>query len=96
MISRTNKGAVLISFFLILSLLFTCLAAIETAFQTRQIYSQLQSSYAERNYLGVEWGRLLLEKASIASDARLDRIAQDHFLMKIPISKDIVLIERSQ
>ena len=94
-LKSSSLQVILISSILLIALLISSLVAVETAFRTRQVYSQLQNLYAERNNLVVEWGRLLLEKATVASDARLDRIAQDKLLMKIPSSKDTLLIERS-
>ena len=94
-LKSSSLQVILISSILLIALLISSLVAVETAFRTRQVYSQLQNLYAERNNLVVEWGRLLLEKATVASDARLDRIAQDKLLMKIPSSTDTLLIERS-
>ena len=95
MLKTSRIQVILITSILLIALIVSSLVAVETAFRTRQVYGQLQKLYTERNHLVVEWGRLLLEKAAVASDARLDRIAQDKLLMKIPSAKDTLLIERS-
>jgi len=57
-------------------ILVTSITMIETAYQTRQLYSALQDLRAERDRLTIEWGRLMLERGAVSADMRIDAMAR--------------------
>ena len=81
---------------LVISLLVTAFFTVHTAYQTRQLYSALQETRAERDRLSIEWGRLLLERGAVSADMRIDAMARQVMLLKPPTTEAMILMERPQ
>ena len=77
-------------------LLVTSLTIIETAYQTRQLYSALHDLRAERDQLTIEWGRLMLERGAVSADMRIDAMAWSSLSLSAPPVDDVMLLERPQ
>ena len=89
-----HRSDIWLSVLLSVSVLVTSICVIETAYQTRQMYSALQELRAERNRLTIEWGRLKLERGAVSADMRIDAIARDHLLLSSPARENITMMER--
>jgi len=76
--------------------IMTSLFVIETAYQTRQLYSALQETRAERDRLTIEWGRLLLERGALAADLRIDSMARSSMDLGAPAMGQIEMMGRPQ
>lgn len=76
--------------------LVSSLFVIKTAYQTRQLYSALQETHAERSRLRIEWSRLLLERGALSADLRIDAMARAELQMMPPDGAQIRLVERPQ
>ncbi|GAB4223704.1 MAG: hypothetical protein Tsb005_19480 [Gammaproteobacteria bacterium] len=50
----------------------------------RRLFSQVQTEQQVRNKLQVEWGQLLLEQSTLATQARVQTIARDQLNMHSP------------
>jgi len=74
----------------------TSVYIVETAYQTRQLYSLLQELRSERDRLTIEWGRLMLERGAVSADMRIDAIARSSLSLGPPNSADLMLMERPQ
>lgn len=85
-----------IGLFLALACLISALFVVKTAYQTRQLYSALQETRAERDRLAIEWGRLLLERGALAADLRIDALARTQLEMTSPDLERTQLMERPQ
>jgi cell division protein FtsL len=81
---------------LVLATLITALFTVYTAYQTRQLYSALQETRAERDRLTIEWGRLLLERGAVSADMRIDAMARHQMALQPPEKERVVLMERPQ
>lgn len=68
------------------------LGVIYTKHLTRTLHADVQRMAAERDALHVEWGQLLLEHATWASDSRVEKIATRQLGMVYPEKKQIVVI----
>jgi cell division protein FtsL len=77
-------------------ILVTSITVIETAYQTRQLYSALQDLRAERDRLTIEWGRLMLERSAVSADMRIDAMARSSLSLSAPPMNDVMLLERPQ
>ena len=77
-----------------MGVLVTSIYVIETAYQTRQMYSALQELRAERNRLTIEWGRLMLERGAVSADMRIDAMARDHLSLSSPTRDNVMMMER--
>ncbi len=76
--------------------LVSALFVVKTAYQTRQLYSALQETRAERDRLSIEWGRLLLERGALAADLRIDAMARTNLEMTPPSPEQTRLMERPE
>mgnify|MGYP001246571867 CR=1 FL=1 len=84
------------SAFLSAATLVSAFFVINTAYQTRQMYSSLQELRVERDQLTIEWGRLMLERGALSSDMRIDSLARQKMTLRPPTQKQIFLMKRSR
>ena len=89
-----HRSDIWLSILLAISVFVTSIYVIETAYQTRQMYSALQELRAERNRLTIEWGRLMLERGAVSADMRIDAMARDHLLLSSPTRDNVMIMER--
>ena len=91
-----HRSDLWLSVFLVVGILVTSIYIIETAYQTRQLYSALQNLRAERDRLTIEWGRLMLERGAVSADMRIDAMARSNLSLSAPPMADVLLQERPQ
>jgi cell division protein FtsL len=91
-----HRSDIWVSLLLAMATIVTCIYIIETAYQTRQLYSSLQELRAERDRLTIEWGRLMLERGAVSADMRIDAMARSSLLLSSPESDNVMLMERPQ
>lgn len=89
-----HRSDIWLSILLAISVLVTSISVIETAYQTRQMYSALQDLRAERNRLTIEWGRLMLERGAVSADMRIDAMARDRLSLSSPAHDNVMMMER--
>ena len=89
-----HRSDIWLSILLAISVFMTSIYVIETAYQTRQMYSALQELRAERNRLMIEWGRLMLERGAVSADMRIDAMARDHLSLSPPGRDNVIMMER--
>ena len=89
-----HRSDIWLSILLAISVLVTSIYVIETAYQTRQMYSALQDLRAERNRLKIEWGRLMLERGAVSADMRIDAMARDRLSLSSPARDNVMMMER--
>ena len=56
----------------------------------RLLHAKLQSAYAVRDSLQVEWSKLLLEQSTYQSEARVERIARERLGMVTPEKTNVI------
>ena len=89
---RFNKEWLLIGL-LCLAVMATAFSVVYTTNQERQLFSQLQTlRYSQERYR-IEYGQLLLEQSALATQARIERVAQQKLGMEVPESSRVVLIK---
>ena len=72
---------------------FSALGVIYVQDMNRMLYSQLQTLENTRDNLSVEWGQLLLEESTWATQARVAQIASQNLGMSIPEQNSIVMVK---
>lgn len=75
-----------------ISVFFSGGAVVYTKHLSRELFIQLQHLNKEVENLQVEWGQLLLEQGTWASDARVDHLAQQRLHMALPEPSDVSVI----
>ena len=73
--------------------LVLALSLVYTRVTTRSLYLELQSLQQQRDYLNVEWGRLLLQEARYAEPRYIEKVARKQLGMVFP-SKDQISVVR--
>jgi cell division protein FtsL len=66
------------------------LAVIYTKHTKRLMHAQLQSLYATRDRMQVEWSKLLLEQGTWQAEARVERVAKEQLGMVIPEKTHVI------
>jgi len=67
------------------------LAIIYTKQHKRILHANLQSLYALRDKLQVEWSQLLLEQGTLEADARVERMARKQLDMVVPEKVNVII-----
>ena len=91
-----HRSDLWLSILLVGGILVMSIYIVETAYQTRQLYSALQDVRAERDRLTIEWGRLMLERGAVSADMRIDAMARSNLSLSAPPMADVLLQERPQ
>jgi cell division protein FtsL len=76
---------------LLVGLLATGLAIVNSTHVSRQRLNALQQLEKERNALQVEWGRLLLEQSSLVAQGKVEDMAVSQLGMQMPSMKEVVV-----
>lgn len=77
---------------LLTGIFISSLGVIYDQAMNRILFSQLQSLQKSRDNLYLEWGQLLLEQSTWATQARVQNIAQKDLSMYFPNQKNVVVV----
>ena len=69
---------------LVVAVVVSAVAVVVVRHDNRVGFSQLVELHAQRDTLATEWGRLQLERATLAGSARVDRIARESMGLRMP------------
>ncbi|KTD65800.1 cell division protein FtsL [Legionella spiritensis] len=78
---------------LLLAVLVSALAVVYTTNEHRLCFSHLQQLEQQTHQLQLQWGQLLLEQASLATPARVERLAGEKLQMKLPSDKQTYVLQ---
>ena len=78
--------------FCMLAVLASGIGVVYAKYASRMHFVELQTLFAERDALNVEWGQLQLEQSTWATHGRVERVARKKLDMHIPASDEIVVI----
>ncbi len=59
----------------------------------RRYFIQYQTLLHSQQQQRVLWGKLLLEQSTLSTQARIQTLAQRKLHMRIPVAKDIVIVD---
>jgi cell division protein FtsL len=76
-----------------LSTLVSSLMVVYASYQTRLKVNELSVLRAEEDKLHLVWSKYLLEESAWASYGRVERMAIEQLLMKVPLSQQIVMVK---
>ncbi len=83
----------LITILMCVVLLGSAVAVVYSAHHNRQLFAELKRLQLKRDAYQMEWSQLLLEQSAWSAHGRIEYIAITKLDMKIPESKDFVVIE---
>lgn len=74
------------------AVLISALSVIYSTNSYRSTFSQVQQEEQQTQALELQWGKLLLEQASLATPARVQELAVEKLGMSFPSSKNTYLL----
>jgi cell division protein FtsL len=86
------KGFPTTLFLLVVANFASALGVAYAEYLNHDLHQALRELELQRDDLGSEWGRLLLEQSTLADPPRVERIAGGQLGMIVPKQKDIVVI----
>jgi cell division protein FtsL len=75
-------------------LIGTALGVVYTQHLSRSLVVQLQEQKQRRDDLNIEWSRLLLERSTWATHARVERLAREQLGMHTPSFAEMEVVRR--
>ncbi len=75
-------------------LIGTALGVVYTQHLSRSLVVQLQEQNQRRDELNIEWSRLLLERSTWATHARVERLAREQLGMHTPSFAEMEVVRR--
>jgi len=79
-------------FLLVVANFSSALGVAYAEYLNHDLHQELRDLELQRDDLGSEWGRLLLEQSTLADPPRVEHIASGQLHMIVPKQKDIVVI----
>ncbi|MDH3452221.1 MAG: cell division protein FtsL [Gammaproteobacteria bacterium] len=76
------------------ALIGTALGVVYTQHLSRSLVVQLQEQKQRRDDLNIEWSRLLLERSTWATHARVERLAREQLGMHTPSFAEMEVVRR--
>ncbi len=89
--SKTFSGG---SIILMLLVIISALAVVYVADLNRRLFIDYQTAQNTHNQLYIDWGKLLLEQSTWATQARVQTLAEQKLNMQLPTAMDIVMINK--
>lgn len=75
-------------------LIATAISVVYTQHLSRSLVVQLQEQKLRRDELNIEWSRLLLERSTWATHARVERLAREQLGMHTPSFAEMEVVRR--
>ena len=85
---------VLITILLGITVFMSAIQVIIVQHEVRKTFVELQGLEKTRDELNEEWGRLLLEQSTWATDDRIEMVARSRLMMVDPDFKTVVLLAK--
>jgi cell division protein FtsL len=79
---------------LLAAVVLSGIGVVYSKYLSRRDFVVLQELQAEKEQLGVEWGRLQLEESTLATDSQVEQRARDRLQMHLPDMNEVVVIRR--
>jgi cell division protein FtsL len=79
---------------LVFAVLASATAVVYSKYLSRKHFVALQALQADKELIGVEWGRLQLEESTLATHTVVEKQARDKLKMHLPDFTEIVVIKR--
>lgn len=73
---------------------FSAVMVVIARHDTRKLFVEIQRLGKDRDSLNEEWGRLLLEQSTWATDARIESVSKTELHMIEPKTRSVTLISK--
>ena len=85
-----TRGRLILPLALALAVIVSALAVVRTKHENRALVNELEVLRLDRERIEMEWAQLQLEEATLAHNARVERIAREQLNMVEP--RDYVIV----
>ena len=92
-LTQSRQPLILVFAFALVCVL-SAMALVYTKHESRRLFVELESLTDERDRLNIEWGQLQIEQSTLATHARIEKVATDDLSLVRPDSSEIFIIER--
>ncbi|PVV06431.1 MAG: cell division protein FtsL [gamma proteobacterium symbiont of Ctena orbiculata] len=79
---------------LMAAVLASAIAVVYSKYLSRKHFVVLQELQAEKERIGIQWGRLQLEESTLATHSEVEKRARDRLKMHLPQFDEVVVIRR--
>lgn len=79
-------------FFLLIAVVLSSIKVVSGSYSSRQMFSRLHELEQEYSALIVERGRLLIERSSLTTPAKIEAAARDELEMRVPTVDEVRVI----
>ncbi|MBT3046122.1 MAG: cell division protein FtsL [gamma proteobacterium symbiont of Ctena orbiculata] len=79
---------------LVMAVIASAMAVVYSKYLSRKQFVVLQELQAEKEQIGIEWGRLQLEESTLATHSEVEKRARDRLKMHLPQFDEVVVIRR--
>lgn len=76
-----------------LIVLFSSLLVVYAAYENRLAYAELRKLEQQQRFYEEEWGQLMLERSTLSSPDRIEKLARESLQMKVASPKQIQVLE---
>lgn len=76
-----------------LVVLFSSLLVVYAAYENRLAYAELRELEQQQRYFEEEWGQLMLERSTLSSPDRIEKLARESLQMKVASPKQIQVLK---
>lgn len=76
-----------------LALLGSALATVYYKYQTRLLFTQLQSMERELDDCEILWGQLQLELTTLTDQKRIEHVASEQLMLVMPLRDKIIYVQ---
>lgn len=78
---------------LIAAVMASAIAVVDSTYLSRQAHGELRELERQRDQLQVEWGRLLLERGTLAAHDRIKELATSRLQMGPPDAANLLVVK---
>ncbi|MES9993094.1 MAG: cell division protein FtsL [Candidatus Thiodiazotropha sp.] len=89
-----SRAGQVLFLFLVLAVLTSAMAVVYSKYLSRKHFVVLQELQADKERIGIEWGRLQLEESTLATHSEVEKRARDRLKMHLPKFDEVVVIRR--
>jgi cell division protein FtsL len=79
---------------LLIAVVLSAIGVVYSKYLSRTHFVVLQELQAEREQLGIEWGRLQLEESTLATHSEVEQKARDSLRMHLPETDEVIVIRQ--
>jgi cell division protein FtsL len=86
------RDSVTLNALLLMAVVLCALSVVTSQHKARKLFNELQNEKERAEQMDVEWGQLQLEQSTLATSARVEKIASRQLQMHLPKSGQVRIV----